>query len=650
MGHITPVAAPHRKPPAPVPPLRKALRYVGIYFGEIFRGHWSQTRQWLRRFYGCATGWLPSLMSRIRAMAVLVLVLIGVGSFVASAVAATVSAFFSWTEPYFLSPAVMERHEKTDAATANGAGGARPFNYDQIQIYYVMTYFEDGAIAADWTDQLTDTAGRNGQVFRYHNDPADSTRTTLGQVQIAPPHLSPWNRGVINDVIISRMVCTKVVPGSTRDLQAGWRRTWLARRITELRDGNFVFAFLGLSLAAAGVAVLVVIVAVAATIAVLAIVSYLSLGIVTPVAITMVVVKAIASMVRIVWAAIFAPVSKPWHPQHVGEGEPVLLRQVSDLHLRLGGPPYEVEEDPSLWQHNGLPLNTVARAEDVLRAIAGKGAVPLLAYTGDVVDLGEEDEWQTFLDLHVRFFSEAGAAPGVLLIPGNHDVCINQGVLPDISLQARDVRVGHCLKAIRGTERGDWSPDVRDPEATLERIFPRTFDIVNDQMMVRVYALDSTHYQSRYVLSNAVGELGDVQLARLKASLEAYTGPVVVIIHHHVSWAREPNVARRGLSETASSWVMSLFLITLESRPLLRLLRNYARRNPVNRVLLIHGHKHRELFQRYGDGRDTVFIYGHPSSTMGNVEAGRGLDGLIRFAEVRYTPTAGWDVRSVTVP
>jgi len=62
-------------------------------------------------------------------------------------------------------------------------------------------------------------------------------------------------------------------------------------------------------------------------------------------------------------------------------------------------------------------------------------------------------------------------------------------------------------------------------------------------------------------------------------------------------------------------------------------------------VLVIHGHKHQELFEAYeGSNGGRIFIYGHPSSTMGLADPATGLDGHLRFTRIGISSTLQWTV------
>jgi hypothetical protein len=158
---------------------------------------------------------------------------------------------------------------------------------------------------------------------------------------------------------------------------------------------------------------------------------------------------------------------------------------------------------------------------------------------------------------------------------------------------------------------------------------------------VTVIGLDSQRYQSRQILSNAIGWLGNRQAKRLRSILANVSGPVMVLIHHHVS---RPVAKEIGFTD----WMQAPFKIAVDGNVLVDILCGYSVRQAGNRVLLVHGHQHEESFQLCEHNGGKVYVYGHPSSTMG-IETDGVLDGVIRYALVGFTDTGEWTVRTIAV-
>src|SRR5262249_35222956 len=146
---------------------------------------------------------------------------------------------------YFLSEAMVEVQETVimSTETKTKPDGTTSFETKyNVQTFGSKEYFKDGALTAEMTNQLTRDEKLNGRVFQYHFDPSARSATTLPQMDLAGPRLTPswgdWGKVVV----VERRLATKIVPGSTTDSRAAWRRSPWAERLTSLRDGN---VFLG---------------------------------------------------------------------------------------------------------------------------------------------------------------------------------------------------------------------------------------------------------------------------------------------------------------------------------------------------------------------------------------------------------------------
>lgn len=320
-------------------------------------------------------------------------------------------------------------------------------------------------------------------------------------------------------------------------------------------------------------------------------------------------------------------------------GGRLVLCQLSDLHITAHGrEPYEIEEGSASWPEGAPRPNTAELTNRLRRLVAEIAALnpPLVVLTGDMTDLGEEAQWAEF----ERALSGAPASAHVLMVPGNHDVAINVGTSPDPDLKKRAEREQRFIDVLTRVERGPFHPPLHAPVRKRARrrlraiatLYPRWIEIEGG---IRVFGLNSNRYLSRFVGSNAIGQLGGGQLRRFARALNAGSGPVIVLLHHHVARLAGPI----SLNDT--------FQIAIDGTRLLEILAAYQQKNPAkNSALVLHGHKHLAFFGHYrskSGGR--VSVYAHPSSTLGHETDGH-LDGVARFAAVRLTEDGIWRVET----
>ncbi|WP_437516612.1 metallophosphoesterase family protein [Sorangium sp. So ce1099] len=320
-------------------------------------------------------------------------------------------------------------------------------------------------------------------------------------------------------------------------------------------------------------------------------------------------------------------------------GGRLVLCQISDLHITANGSePYEIEEGSSAWPE-GVPRPDTAELTGRLRRLVAEIAAmnpPLVALTGDMTDLGEEAQW----DELEAALSGIPASSRVLMVPGNHDVAINVGTSPDPYLKKRAEREQRFIDVLTRVERGPFQPPLHIPARKRARrrlraiagLYPRRLELEGG---IRIFGLNSNRYRSRFVGSNAVGQIGGGQLRRLARALRRGSGPVVVLLHHHVARLAGPI----SLNDT--------FMIAMDGPRLLEMLAAYQQKNPKkNSALVLHGHKHLAFFGHYrskSGGR--VSVYAHPSSTLGHETDGH-LDGVARFAAIRLTDEGIWRVET----
>lgn len=327
--------------------------------------------------------------------------------------------------------------------------------------------------------------------------------------------------------------------------------------------------------------------------------------------------------------AAFAPrlLSMPPRPAVTGS---VLLCQVSDLHLTAVEPPYEVQQGEAKWPEGRTPPTSEELQRRLATVLAEvRGLVPQrLVVTGDITDLGQPEEWA------VARKALAHAGVPVSLVPGNHDLSINVTESPDTDLTRRAAREAAFASAL-------WALEGRGEGSGV--LFPRVYPLEGG---VRLVTLDSNRYESRHLLSNAVGLLGAEQLDRLGKVLAAADGPIVVALHHHAAHLPSgKGGVQRLLDEPKQG-----FLIAYDGEDLLERLATYQARKPGNAVLVLHGHHHLDFHGVYlaRNGQE-VDVYAHPSSTMGHELGGR-LDAVARFAAIRLGQDGrfGVEVRAVT--
>jgi hypothetical protein len=285
---------------------------------------------------------------------------------------------------------------------------------------------------------------------------------------------------------------------------------------------------------------------------------------------------------------------------------------VSDTHLV--GPrraPCELELEPEQWP--GVPPTADELTPGLRRVLEhlARHAPRTVVWCGDVVDTGDPDEWR-------QWRAVVSAVPGLAhrLVPGNHDICFNRPFDQDYDLGRRAIR-----------ERAYQHHAGRLAD------FPVIDTIIGDAGPITIALLDSCRHPSTHVLSNAVGTFGDAQLDELARQLAKVRGPVLCATHHHV-W-------RDKTFLQPEDW----YNIAIDADRLAAILGAYSRRDPRNRALIVHGHRHALTAGWIGD----IAIVGMPSSTLGNKAQTNLLDGIMRYgiAGLRRDGTWGVALRDV---
>jgi len=285
------------------------------------------------------------------------------------------------------------------------------------------------------------------------------------------------------------------------------------------------------------------------------------------------------------------------------------------------------------------PVDTLDKFRFLLAQVSAIPTTPVVVISGDITDLGLAAEWEAATCIMQEFERACVSAPRLLLLAGNHDISINVSNSPDYWLSKRREREAGFLHLAKR-----FHPQKQSIAAcsSMYELFPSCEPIRLSGGLapsLRIISLDSNGYRSRFMTSNAIGAFGKRQLRRLEALLFQETGPVIVLTHHHIT--RAHNLSRQG-----RAGFQSIYLNALDAAELLIMLVDYSMR-PGNKVLVVHGHKHEELFEKYAWLGGEVFIYGHPSSTMGNYDPATGLlDEVVRYTEIGFSSRGEWTIRT----
>ena len=361
-----------------------------------------------------------------------------------------------------------------------------------------------------------------------------------------------------------------------------------------------------------------------------------------------------------------------WPPTKVKDAFAVHL---TDLHI-TEGTPYELLVDPAGFAAARAPTceQIDARLAAVLAEITAHNPLAI-ALTGDITDSGDEEEWKRFGAIWIKQFGQDSSIP-LWLAPGNHDISFNRGELPDPSGAAKREKEWRYLTA-EGIARGQLtiesigriaasgSIEIRTLKPRSQKLFkqliasgdlrmdsagefPRIDSLDLQGTSVNVITLNSCTYNSHFVLSNAIGELGSNQLDLLREHLGRLSGPLLVLLHHHLAVQR----GRISLSKPLQS-TQELMKLPVDAVELASILGQYACSNP---VLVLHGHQHENLrfcIDHPEGGR--VHVFGLASSTLGCVQCdpvtGRyALDGQLRIGLIGFDRDAGWSAEARVLP
>jgi predicted MPP superfamily phosphohydrolase len=322
------------------------------------------------------------------------------------------------------------------------------------------------------------------------------------------------------------------------------------------------------------------------------IVFLVSLGILGPVLFLTSSIGALRRLFEILRSTLVPPRLKAWNSQILQLEEKPVLAQISDLHVTsFHNEPYELR---------GLPL--APRAEDIRRRIVDivseiqQRSIQAIAISGDITDAGHESEWASF---KLAIDGRIQCTPNWIVCAGNHDNQIN------IEFSTNGERTASARRNLDfDTRRQQCNAHMLDIFGPRQKNFRLTLQTDRGRP-IDVFTIDSCNYASNWILSNAVGRIGEKQIADLEIEIANRCNPAIVILHHHVGWYED---RRRDARD--------VMMCAIDGRALLEVLAKHAAimGSP---VLVLHGHKHMILSGSYESHGGVVRVHGCPSTTLG---------------------------------
>ena len=181
-----------------------------------------------------------------------------------------------------------------------------------------------------------------------------------------------------------------------------------------------------------------------------------------------------------------------------------VLAHLSDLHLAAPPRLAELAGKRGLgfinWQRGRKNIHRIEVLDGITRDLKASGA-DHIAVTGDLVNLSLPAEYAK-----ARAWLETlGPPPDVTVIPGNHDVYVPQ---------------------VKRSPAAFWGEYMRDDEKGPPGVFP----FVRRRGPIALIALSSAVPTGPFL---ATGRLGDAQLARFAAALDATNGSFRIVLIHH---------------------------------------------------------------------------------------------------------------------
>jgi 3',5'-cyclic AMP phosphodiesterase CpdA len=308
----------------------------------------------------------------------------------------------------------------------------------------------------------------------------------------------------------------------------------------------------------------------------------------------------------------------------------VHIAHLSDLHVV--GERYGYRMEAGTYGPRGN--RGIRRAWRKLAAIHALTPVDRVVLTGDITDAGTRAEWAEFMDL-VRGCPELRAR--LSFVPGNHDVNIIDRTNParfdlpwSLGQSLRKLRVVLVLDAIQGERTyvvdrasGGLGPVLRDYLHSGERrerlralarggtvrgrmeiakVWKEMFPLVELPRAGGEYGLIllNSNARSHFALTNAIGVIDPAQLKALKLVLGSHPHQAwIILLHHHIIEHPGDSVSLRE----------RIGLALVNAPDVLAALAPHAAR-----VLVLHGHRHRDWIGAYGE----VVLCSAPSTVLGS--------------------------------
>ena len=289
---------------------------------------------------------------------------------------------------------------------------------------------------------------------------------------------------------------------------------------------------------------------------------------------------------------------------------PYLIAHLSDLHL--------TPNDDKGRTEVSLPGKNLYGMNNAFREILKTNQIQesdLILITGDITDLGDRKSWKVFHEI----LKDSGVEKKTLIVAGNHDVC-------DMDW---DISLADFINTLTKKRQKKQLERLRSNLGSINQhqIYPWSVIVDKKERRVMVIGLDTNHSGHYGLVDNAVGRIGESQLAKLELILNKHSKisdkrnfiPVKIIaLHHSPNLPKYETLVRRGIAKNHSAigrlWGKSKGLYTrwtheippYDRRKLRELCVEYKVR------LLAHGHMHEAMDRRVNGIR----MIGAPATTQ----------------------------------